>query len=76
MPGLARVEFGPLGETTETSHSVVLLTIGSGSARRHALVLVNPVTGLATVHPYSENLPSDVSAQTAEAITDTLDPTE
>ncbi|MBN2217964.1 MAG: prepilin-type N-terminal cleavage/methylation domain-containing protein [Pirellulales bacterium] len=70
------IEFGSLGETTETDHSVVLLTIGSGSGRRHALILVNPITGLATVHPYSQNLPSDLSPETAGAIANTLDEPE
>jgi len=68
-----QIEFGPFGETTETGHSVVVLTIGSGPARRHALIVVNPVTGLATVHPYSDNLPSDLSTASAEAIWDTLE---
>ena len=64
------IEFGPLGETTETSHSIIVLTIGSGSRRHYALVVVNPITGLATVHPNGKDLPSDLSNSTVQSITD------
>ncbi|HLA84917.1 MAG TPA: GspH/FimT family pseudopilin [Thermoguttaceae bacterium] len=66
------VEFGPLGETTETDHTVVLLTVGTGMKQRYALVVVNPVTGLASVHAYGERLPSDISPTAIETITDSL----
>jgi prepilin-type N-terminal cleavage/methylation domain-containing protein len=65
------IEFGPLGETTNSGYSIVRLTLGSGSGKRHALVLVNPVTGLATVHPYSENLPSDLSSEAVDDLPET-----
>jgi len=39
------VEFGPLGETTQSSPTVIWLASGSGNARRYISVTVNPVTG-------------------------------
>ncbi len=65
------IEFGPLGETTRNGYSMVLLTLGSGSGQRHALVLVNPVTGLATIHPYLQNLPTDLSSEAVEELPET-----
>jgi len=72
MESVDDIEFEHLGNTVQESHSVVLLTIGAGTGRRYALVVVNPVTGLATVHPYSENLPSDLPSQAVEGILQTL----
>ena len=69
---IENIEFGPLGETTETSPSIVLIKLGTKSRLRHALIVVNPITGLATVYPYSENLPSDIPTTVVEQITDML----
>ncbi len=40
------VEFGPLGETTRTSPTVIWLVVGYGSDTRYLSLTVNPVTGL------------------------------
>lgn len=56
---ISSIEFGPLGETTTTTYSAVIVCVGTGSSRRHAAVLVNPITGLATVHPYFQDVPND-----------------
>ena len=40
------VEFGPLGETTRTSPTVIWLAAGFGSNTRYLTLTVNPVTGL------------------------------
>jgi prepilin-type N-terminal cleavage/methylation domain-containing protein len=66
------IEFGPLGETTRTGYSIVALELKSGVFKRRALVLVNPITGLATVHPYAEDLPSDLSSTRVEEVLDAL----
>ena len=47
------VTFGPLGETEREEETVIWLSIGSGSEMRYISVLVNPVTGLATVEPFN-----------------------
>ena len=62
------IEFGPLGETTKTGYSIVLLTLGSDSPQRYALVLVNPITGLASIYTPSQALPSDLPSDTIQAI--------
>ncbi|MHC4181638.1 MAG: pilus assembly FimT family protein, partial [Planctomycetota bacterium] len=40
------VEFGPLGESTRTSPTVVWLAAGYGSDKRYLSLTINPVTGL------------------------------
>lgn len=40
------VEFGPLGETTRTSPTVIWLAVGYGSDTRYLSLTINPVTGL------------------------------
>ena len=45
----ADVEFGPLGETTESKATVILLTAGEGAERRRTFLSINPVTGLTTI---------------------------
>ncbi len=46
---IGEVEFGPLGATTESDETKIWFTAGTGSEQRSIAVLVNPVTGLATV---------------------------
>ncbi|MBN2023932.1 MAG: prepilin-type N-terminal cleavage/methylation domain-containing protein [Pirellulales bacterium] len=43
------VEFQPSGGTTDNRPTVVVLTTGQGADKRRCLVVVNPVTGLASV---------------------------
>jgi prepilin-type N-terminal cleavage/methylation domain-containing protein len=66
------VEFGPLGETTETGYTVLVLKLKVDGSDRFAVVVVNPVTGLATVHPEGRDLPSTVSATDVENILKSL----
>jgi len=47
------VEFGPLGETTQSAATLIWLSAGEGKATRYIAVSVNPVTGLATVGSFS-----------------------
>lgn len=69
---ISDIQFGPLGETTKTGYSMVLLTLGSEPKQRHALVLVNPITGLATVYLSPQDLPSDLSSDMVETILNTF----
>jgi len=41
------IEYGPLGETTRGSYSVIWLAAGSGEETKYIWLLVYPVTGLA-----------------------------
>jgi len=43
------LEFGPLGQTTATDPTAIWLSAGVGNVARYISVIVNPVTGLATV---------------------------
>jgi prepilin-type N-terminal cleavage/methylation domain-containing protein len=58
------VEFGPLGETTRSSPTVVWLAAGQGADTRYLWLTINPVTGLTdaeyrgAVGPPPEALPS------------------
>ncbi|HBO43702.1 MAG TPA: hypothetical protein DD670_07175 [Planctomycetaceae bacterium] len=65
---MTAVEFGPLGETSQTGYSALILTLGSGLNQRSVLVLINPVTGLATIHSGGRDLPSDLPSSAAQAI--------
>ena len=56
------VEYGPLGETTESAYTLVWLSAGAGEAKRYIVVYVNPVTGLATIGPFSGNGPGSLAA--------------
>jgi prepilin-type N-terminal cleavage/methylation domain-containing protein len=49
---LTQIEFGPLGQTTQTAPTVVWLSAGTGNAQRFISLSVNPVTGLADVKSY------------------------
>lgn len=69
---LIAVEFGPLGETTQTGYAALILTLGSGLGRRSSLVLINPVTGLATIHSGGRDLPSDIPSSGAQTLLDEL----
>lgn len=59
------VEFGPLGETTSTAVTVIWLSAAEGTARRYITLSVNPVTGLATIGPFSGAGPGGASATPA-----------
>lgn len=52
-----QLEFGPLGETTPNETTLIWLSAGRGSARRYVVLQVDPVTGLATIGPYSGHGP-------------------
>lgn len=56
------VEFGPLGETTESAPTMIWLSAGPAGDKRYIVVYVNPITGLATVGPYSGTGPTSLSA--------------
>jgi hypothetical protein len=43
------VEFGPLGETTQSVPTVIWLVSGSGDARRFISITINPVTGVSSI---------------------------
>lgn len=51
------VEFGPLGETTSSSETLVWLTAGTRGNRRYLAVSVDPITGLAWVGDITATLP-------------------
>lgn len=53
----AELEFGPLGETTQTGETVVWLAAGAGAETRYLSIHVNPVTGLATVGEFTASGP-------------------
>ncbi|RIK79254.1 MAG: hypothetical protein DCC68_13615 [Planctomycetota bacterium] len=62
------LEFGPLGQTTESNATVVWLLIGRGDGLRYISVTVDPVSGLTTIGdvqgtpPAGLALPADVAA--------------
>ena len=47
------LEFGPLGGTTSVTPTVIWLSTGSGVSISYITVQVDPVTGLATIGPYT-----------------------
>ncbi|HUT09059.1 MAG TPA: prepilin-type N-terminal cleavage/methylation domain-containing protein [Thermoguttaceae bacterium] len=47
------LEFGPLGETTESDPTYIWLAAGEGEQTRYIVLTVNPITGLAEVGDYS-----------------------
>ena len=49
ITAVSDVEFGPLGETTQTETTVVWLGCGSSSGRRYISITIDPVTGLASI---------------------------
>jgi prepilin-type N-terminal cleavage/methylation domain-containing protein len=49
---LTQIEFGPLGQTTQTAPTVIWLSAGKGTAQRYISLSVNPVTGLADVKTF------------------------
>jgi len=51
------IEYGPLGETTRGSYSIIWLAAGTGENTKYVWLLVYPVTGLAKVGGYSTNGP-------------------
>jgi prepilin-type N-terminal cleavage/methylation domain-containing protein len=53
----AKVEFGPLGETTSGSWTIIWLQAGNGGQARYVLLLVHPITGLVEVSASTESGP-------------------
>jgi len=53
-----RVEFGPLGETTNGNPITIWLAAGAGSGTRYIWLSINPATGLVTVGQYTGIGPS------------------
>lgn len=53
----SEVEFGPLGETTDTGWTVIWLGAGSDPRKRYIWLLIHPVTGLAQVNGSTEHAP-------------------
>lgn len=49
---LTQIEFGPLGQTTQTAPTVIWLSAGTGTAEHYIYLSVNPVTGLADVKTF------------------------
>ena len=47
------LEFDKLGETTRSPATVLWLAAGEGSCKRYITIRINPVTGLATIGPFS-----------------------
>lgn len=62
------LEFGPLGQTTESAATVVWLLVGRGDGLRYISVTVDPISGLTTIGdvqgtpPAGLALPADVVA--------------
>jgi len=54
---VTNVEFGPLGETTQTADTIIWLSAGAGAAMRHISVHVNAVTGLSTIENFQAQSP-------------------
>ena len=55
------VEFGPLGETTQSEPTVIWLSSGEGSSRRYISVSIAPVTGLSSIGSFQAATPSFAS---------------
>jgi len=58
------VEFGPLGETTGTSPTVIWLSAGQAAERRYLGLRIEPITGLVSVEAFQSTppvLPASVS---------------
>lgn len=55
------VEFGPLGETASSAPTVIWLSAGEGAAKRYITLSVAPVTGLATIGPFTGAGPAAAS---------------
>lgn len=53
------LDFGPLGETSNSEATIIWLTAGAGTAQRYIAVLVDPVTGLAWVGDLQAEGPAD-----------------
>jgi prepilin-type N-terminal cleavage/methylation domain-containing protein len=52
------LEFGPLGQTTRTTETVIWLAAGTGTATRYISVRVNPITGLNWVENFQGSAPA------------------
>jgi len=55
------VEFGPLGETTQSEPTVIWLGSGEGSRRRYISVTIAPVTGISSIGSFQATDPSFAS---------------
>ncbi len=65
--GVARVEFAPLGQTTELVPTIIWLSAGGGPARRFIAVHLNPATGVATIGAISAIDPNLAAASIGAA---------
>lgn len=65
------LEFGPLGETTQSQETVVWLAGGRGDEARYLTVRVNPVTGLTSLGQFTSLIPSTVAGAAASAASST-----
>ncbi len=57
MIPVTEIEFGPLGETTETEEVQVWCVVASGDLQRFGVVTIDPVSGLATAGPVQSSGP-------------------
>lgn len=55
--GVTDLEFGPLGATRRSGETMIWLSAGKGDAERYIWVIVNPITGLATVGDFNGDGP-------------------
>ena len=58
---VADVEFGPLGQTTRADPTTIWLAAGSDSQRKYMTLVVNPVTGMADIGPYTNVGPAGIT---------------
>lgn len=59
-PEVSQLEFGPLGETTQTKDTMIWLAVGQESSARYLSLRVHRITGLASIGDY-ETTPPDIA---------------
>jgi len=64
------VEFGPLGETTQSEPTVIWLASGEGPGRRYISLSIAPVTGLPTIGSFQAADPSFASYPSDDGMSD------
>ena len=57
LNAVSDLEFGPLGETTRSSRTIIYLAAGQDPDTRYITLIVNPVTGLAQLGEYTTDGP-------------------
>jgi prepilin-type N-terminal cleavage/methylation domain-containing protein len=55
------LEFGPLGQTTQSEATIIWLTIGRGDGLRFISITVDPVSGLTTIGDVQGTAPSGLA---------------